>query len=207
MGEEMQLTEKLPQTFCRGRIVAKNARTGEEIYKNSNVVTYSGADIMANLLAGRREYVPSHIGYLFGPAAASMSNPESAVPKRQHTLVDISDDLAAIAGNMVVSPLATTPLIQVDGDETLYEGNSVTLSAISDSTSPIVFSGGSFAALGPQPTTDKYFQVALLTRLLLPGSTTPVYIPFARTQLAAGSDGLVAQSDFELAIFWTITFR
>jgi hypothetical protein len=207
MGEEMQLKEQPPQKFCRGRISVVNTRTQEVIYESSNVITYNAADTMANLLAGRQEYAPSHIGYLFGPAASSMTNPDAAVPKRQHTLQNISDDLEAIGGNMIVSPLATSPLIQVDGDETLYEGNSTTVSAISDSTSPIVFIGGGFAGVGPVPTTDKYFQVALLTRLLLPGSTTPVYIPFARTQLAAGSDGLVVQSDFELAIFWTITFR
>lgn len=196
--------------MCQGKIeVAWYGPNGElipVIIKN-NVITFRAADIMANILAGDTSYIPTHVGYLYGPAAASMTNPESGSPKRLHTFDTMSSDLAAITGNMIVSPLANNPSFAVDGDTNHYERNSVTLNAISDSTAELVFNGPSFASAGPQPTTDKYFQMAILTKRFEAGSTTPTYIPFARSQLASGNDGIVVQASFELSVFWTMTFK
>lgn len=205
----MQLIDSQPE-FARGEVkLCWRGPDGslEPITEKSNVITYSAADIMANMLTGNRDYVPSHIGYVYGPSGASLSNPNTSSPKRQHPWSTIASDVEAIGGNVIASPLSAAPLIQVDGDTDLYEGNAVVLSAISDLSADVIFQGGGFSAVGPQPTSDKYFQVVLLTQIFRPGSTTPEYIPFARTQLAAGNDGLVVQSDFELAVFWTVSFK
>ena len=193
------------EDFCKGRVVAKFG--DDVVHDSSNVITYRAADIMARVISGDGNYIPTHIGFIYGPTAATMQNPDGASPVRQHTLQDIADDVEAIGGNMLVSPIIGSPLFAVDGDTDYYEGNAVTITSISDGSSPLAFAGGSFATDRPQATTDKYFQAALLTRLLAPGSTTPLYKPFARVQLAAGNDGLVVQSGFELSVFWTITFK
>lgn len=206
----MQLMERQPNDFCRGRVELRWRKPNGEflpITEKPNVITYSAADIMANLLTGNQAYVPTHIAYIYGPAAGSIQNPSTASPKREHPWSAIASDVEALAGNAILSPLVAAPLIQVDGDTDLYAGNAVTLSAISDQSAAVVFQGGGYAVVGPQPTTDKYFQVVLVSRVRQIGSSTPLYIPFARTQLAAGNDGLVVQSDFELAVFWTISFK
>lgn len=206
----MQMIKEQADLICHGKITAEWRRPDGEVVhavSKENVVTFSAADIMANMLAGNNHFVPTHIGYVFGPSAAVMQNPSSAAPKRQHPWSTIVTDVEAIGGNIIASPLSAAPLIRVDGDSDLYAGNAVVLAAVSDSTSNIVLQGGGFSVVGPQPTSDKYFQVVLMSQVVRPGSATPEYIPFARAQLTAGNDGLVVQSDFELAVFWTISFR
>jgi hypothetical protein len=178
-------------------------------YSRSNVITFHAADIMAQLVAGNLQYRPSHIGFLYAPNTAVIPDPAAKVPPRDHTIDDVSDDLAnpGVIGNMIVSPLNGNAAISIDGDDTLYEGNRASVSAISDSSGTPVFVGASFAGTVPQPT-DNYFQVVLVARLLAPGSTTPVYKVFARAALndASPTTGLPVQTGFELAVFWDITF-
>ena len=119
----------------------------------------------------------------------------------------LASELLAVPGNMIVSPLGANPLIAVDGDPLLYEGNAITLSAISDSTSALIYpAAAGYEATAPQPGVDNYYQVALLSKYYEPGSVTPVFKLFARTQLAAGTGGLLVQAGSELVVFWTISF-
>jgi hypothetical protein len=187
------------------RVGREDVMDQSHIITKSNVITYKAADIMARMLGGDITYIPSHIGYLYGPTAAGspMPNPEST---RDHTMDQIATELLALGGNMLISPVSKNPEFTSD-DDTLYDGNVVTTSAISDSTGPLVFSSSlGYAALPPQDGTDTYYQVLLLTRIFAPGSTTPTYIPFARTQLAAGITGIAVQPNSELAVFWQLTF-
>jgi hypothetical protein len=213
MGAKMIISESYTLgASCAGEITLKwvNRQSGEVVPagRHSNIITFSAADIMAHLLGRDRRSDVTHIGYLYGPSASTLTNPESAVPARLHTFADLSSDLAGITGNMIVSPVGNNPAFEVNGDENHFTGNAVTLSAVSDNTSALIFNGGSFASTFPQPTTDKYFQVALLSQQFDPGSTTAKYVPFARVQtVEPGDNGLVVQSGFELAIFWKITFR
>jgi hypothetical protein len=119
----------------------------------------------------------------------------------------LASELLAVPGNMIVSPLGANPLITVDGDPLLYEGNAITLSAISDSTSALIYpAAAGYEATAPQPGVDNYYQVALLSKYYEPGSVSPVFKLFARTQLAAGTGGLLVQAGSELVVFWTISF-
>jgi hypothetical protein len=196
----------------RGRIVAQlvNPETGEVVkaWHNNNVITYEGSDIMAKLLGGDTSFLPRDLGYIYAPSGETMLNPDSASPKREHTFSDIQTDIEAVSGNMIISPVGNNPDFLVDGDPTLFNHNAVTISAISDSAADLVFSPSlGFASDPPTPTTDKYFQVVLLNRRFVSGSPDPVFVPFARAQLAAGNEGIVVQSGLQLAIFWTFTFN
>ena len=171
-----------------------------------NIITYESADMLAGLLANDQRYRPAYIGYLYGPKAAGMTNPNTV--GRGHDMTLIASDLLAVPGNMIVSPLGANPLIAVDGDPALYNGNSITFSAISDSTSALIYPAlAGYEATGPQASNDKYYQVALLSKYFEPGSVTPVFKLFARTQLTATTDGILVQAASELVVFWTITFN
>lgn len=122
-------------------------------------------------------------------------------------MASMAAELLALAGNMIVSPLSANPQFIVDGNPVYYDGNGVVLTAISDNASELIYpSGAGYEATPPQVGADKYYQVMLLARYFEAGSTDPVFVPFARTQLAAGVGGLDVQAGSELVVFWTITF-
>jgi hypothetical protein len=209
MGKRMILKEKAQcglrghvQVFCRtpdGRQVP--------VFETKNVITYRAADMQARMLGNDQRYRPTYVGYLYGPtpSGSPMPNPSST---RDHTMADIESDLQALVGNMIISPLGVNPQFAVDGDPAVYDGNAITVSAISDSTSQLIYpSSGGYASLPPQAGSDAYYQVVLLSRYFEPGSTDPVFVPFARTQLASGTGGIVVQASSELVVFWTITFN
>lgn len=209
MGATMQVNLKDAGGRLRGRIaVFSRSPDGSlhEVLRRDNIITYQSADMLAGLLANDQRYRPAHIGYLYGPAATGspMPNPSAT---RDHDMTLLAAELLAVPGNMIVSPLGANPLITVDGDPLLYEGNAITLSAISDATSALIYPPVSgYEATAPQPGVDNYYQVALLSKYYEPGSVAPVFKLFARTQLAAGTGGLLVQAGSELVVFWTISF-
>jgi len=209
MGKCMNLTEKA-QFGPRGRVQAFHKPAEGKltpVFDTKNVITYRSADMLARMMGNDQRFRPTYVGYLYGPTptGAPMPNPEST---RDHTMADIEADLLALAGNMIISPLNVNPQFEVDGDPGIYDGNAIVNSAISDSTSDLIYpSSGGYASLPPQPGSDMYYQVVLLARYFEPGSTDPVFVPFALTQLASGTSGIVVQSASELVVFWTITFN
>jgi len=168
---------------------------------NHNVISYNGADILAQLLVGNRNYAPSAIGFIYAPSGEVMVDP--GVDRDQSWDV-ISADVEGVTGNMVISPLGSNPLIASDGPEGRYDGNAVTFTAVSDKLADLVFSGGAYAVAGPTSGADKYFQVVLLAEVYAPGSTVPTYVPYARAALGSGID---VAADTELAVFWTQVFK
>lgn len=179
----------------------------EEIYSTKNVITYQAGDIMARMLGRDLQFIPSHIGFLYGPTSpgSPMPNPSST---RDHTIDIIATELLALGGNMIISPIGTNPAFDVDGDAALYEGNAATLTAISDSGSDLIFSPVlGYASDPPQSGSDEYYQVVLLARTFRPGSSTPTFYVYARTQLASGTAGIVVQANSELAAFWQLSFQ
>ena len=207
MGASMQLKDVNGPVEGRIRVL-RRAKDGSTtlLLERHNIITYQAADMMARLLANDQRYRPAYIGYLYGPKAAGMVNPNTV--GRDHDMALIAGDLLAVPGNMIVSPLGANPLIQVDGDPAIYDGNSITFSAISDSGSALVYpAAAGYEATAPQASDDKYYQVALLSKYFEPGSLTPVFQLFARTQLTDTTDGILVQADSELVVFWTITFN
>jgi len=205
-----QLNEK-SYSDIRGRIYAEwrkpAAEAGKQACDRHNVITFSAAEIMAHLIGGDMHFRPSHIGFIYADNGNTMANPSTYNPKRLHSWGDIASDIEAVNGNMLLSPLMSNASYATSGDETHFNNNAVTLASKTDSDTPLVFSGGGYAAVAPV-STDKYFQVVLLSQIYEPNNpTVPKYIPFARAQLADGDDGLAVQTGHELAVYWTITFN
>lgn len=209
MGKRMNLNEKA-HFGIRGHVrVLRRYTDGhtEPVFEKKNVITYRSADMLARMLGNDQRFRPTYVGYLYGPTptGSPMPNPEST---RDHSMASIEADLLTLGGNMIISPLNVNPQFVVDGDPAIYDGNAIVNSAISDSTSDLIYpSSGGYASLPPQPGSDMYYQVVLLARYFEPGSTDPVFVPFALTQLASGTSGIVVQSASELVVFWTITFN
>ena len=191
----------------RGSISAYWTRPDQKpkmTYDGKNIFTFRGADILAKLVGGDQNFVPNQIGFIYGPEGSTITNPSAT---RQHTWESIAADVAALGGNMVLSPIASCPDYGVDGDSSRYNHNVVTLSAISDPAANLVFSGGSYASQPPTNPDDRFFQVVLLSAVQKLGTTTPTYMPMARAQLASGDSGLLVQQQSDLAVFWDLTFR
>lgn len=191
----------------RGQIHARWIKNNEDngvAYDGKNIFTFSGADVLAKLIGGDVNYIPNQIGFIYGPEASTMTNPSAT---RQHTWDSIASDVASLGGNMILSPISNRPSFKVDGDVTRYSNNLVTLSAISDPSASLVFSGGAYASQPPQNPDDRFFQVVLISAIKKLGSSTPTYIPIARAQLDAGTSGLLVQQQSDLAVFWNLIFN
>lgn len=168
----------------------------------SNVITYRAADMIASLIGGDESNIPAYIGYIYAPGTYTMTNPAG---NRAHTWDSIASDIRAVNGNMLISHRGAQPYFEKDG--IYYTGNAVTVSALSDSTSALVFNGPDYAASPPQAGTDQFFQVVLLSKRYLPGIAEPVYTPFARAQLTDSDSGVDVQAGLDLSVYWTLTFK
>jgi hypothetical protein len=181
--------------------IAKDTkRVKGHAFTNHNIIGYSGADILAQLLSGNRSYIPGSIGFIYAPSGAS----PAPLSDRNQTWDQIASDVKTINGNMIVSQLGSNPFIAIDGPTDRYDGNAVTFNAVSDATADLVFSGTGYASAAPTPGADKFFQVVLLASVYTPGSTVPSYVPYARAELGSGID---VATDTELAVYWTQVFK
>ena len=199
----MNMRERYSAYSGRIRVARVELATGrwQPILRKSNVIVYQAADLMARMMAGQPEYRPNYVGFIYGPNLATMPDPAAT---RAHDMTTIETDIQAVVGNMIVSPLNSNAGVSVDGDPARYAGNRATLGAISDSSSSLVFTGPLYDP-NPPAGTDNYFQVALLNRILAPGSPTPTYRLFARSALS-GIVGLPVQPGYELSIVWDVSF-
>lgn len=176
---------------------------GGKTYHRRNVTCFRSADILAKIMSGASGWVPSHIGFLYGPSAeiTPMPNPEST---RDHTWASLAAALLEIGGNMLISPIAFRSVQSTDADTYLH--NKVLLSAVSDGDSPRAFSADAgYAAAAPVAGDDTYYQAVLLARETLPGGTYS-YTPYALVQLADGTDGLEVLDGRELHHSWELVF-
>lgn len=173
-------------------------------YKRRNILTYLSRSITAKVLSGDQTWLPQYVGFLYGPAApgSPMPNPSSS---RSHTFASLGAALLGIAGNMVISNV-TGKSLATAGDTANYSDNLLQLSATSDGTGTLLFpSSGGYAAAGPVPGDDLYYQAALLSRQVAGNGITTWY-PFAVVQLAAGTDGIAVLTGKELAYTWKLDF-
>ena len=184
-----------------------NPKTGEKIFTIShrNIITYSAADIMAHMLGGDTNYIPKYMGFVYGanitPGAALIEPPVSRV----QTWSGIGSELAdvGVTGNVLIAPMAAGPAYAIDGNDTYYTSNAVTLAAHSGSRLEY-----GFATAAPYQNAladgDYFYQALLVTRLV--NGTTKTYLPFARVSLA--ESGVYPQkiAGYELALFWQISY-
>lgn len=167
-----------------------------------NVITFRAADILSKVLGGDITYIPSRIGMIYAADDKSFVNPGT---NRTQEWGTIASDVLDQGGNMIICSLAS-PTFSVLGDTDVYSGNVATLSTMSDKDAPRAFSTGGYDA-NPPASGKKYFQVVLLARTFLAGSSTPVYTPYAIAQLTDTTDGLVIEDNTELVVYWSLAFK
>jgi len=190
-----------------------NPTTGEkrDYFEKDNVVTFTGADILAQLLGGNTNFVPAHMGFLYGlNNTATYVDPEDIVDladKRRHSFEDITSEVVAETGanpsNILVVPLSSAPIFEINGsDDGRYTGNAVTLTGVTNAAGELIFNGANFD--GALADGDFFYHVFLLNRRVVNG--VPVYTTFSRVALGTAPNFPQKVAGFELALFWQITF-
>ena len=199
----MNLHDTMPG--YRGQIQVRYLPSNKPVADTHNIITYSGADLMARLLAGDQSALPQHIGFLYGTAAS----PAISDPVRTQDWMDVATEVSGLAGNILVAPLALQPSVALAGDSNLYVANSAMFTSHTGLVLEYAFSGGDYAetlaALEASSTPVYFYHVFLLNRRANPdGSVT--YIPFARAIL--GEAPFAAKPAMEhMAVYWQIIFN
>lgn len=178
----------------------------------SNVIGYSAADILANLVAGDTNAFPQHIGFIYGDNATpgtSMDDPDTlpVATRRVQDWEQITSDVDDASANMIICPLVLNPYVSLDAnsDEGLYSANKATFTSHTGAFTEYAFTPGSgnyadeLDALG-----SIYFYNAVLLNCRQSGSVI-TYTPFARVHL--GSPFTAKASNRELAVYWDIIFK
>ena len=204
----MHNTERLAN-WAKGKVwgyfinpVTKETTKPFEIH---NIISYTGADIMARLVGGDVSYFPQYVGFIYGTKAApGITEP---ITSRIQTWTDLGTELAPVAkANVLITPFASTPTYSVDTTITtpgIYNGNAVTVSAHTGSRLEYGFTAG---ATYDSPIADlSYLYHCMLITRLVSGSTI-TYLPYARMTLKVGASYPQKPVGMELAIFWTISF-
>jgi hypothetical protein len=178
------------------------------VCRKNNVVTYGAADLLASILAGERDSLPGHIGFVYGEDAnPGLVDPamRTGVYRRKHDWDIVTEEVAGATANVLIAPLATRPGLTLDGDSGLYTANAVTFAAHMGGTPEYAFptDGGTYAAEHDSLGDLYVYHALLLNRRVDAGEV--VYTPFARLALETAPFP-ARPAGSQLALFWTITF-
>jgi len=196
--------------WAKGRVrAAFVSPTGEErpIFDRHNLITFTGADLMARVLGGQSEYAPGYMGFIYG---GTFANPAGLndLSSRIQTWSAIGAELAQVdvVGNVLVAPISYAPSISVDGDAEAYAGNMVSFVTHSGNvleygfpTSPPDSPYSDALADG-----DYFYHAMLLSRVIV--NNVVQYYPFARVTLELGAGFPQKPAGWNLALFWDITY-
>jgi len=177
----------------QGYIILKD-KAGNILSENRNVVLYSAADVSAKLLAGYTEYVPRYVGFVYAPNSSSFTDPGT---NRAYTWQDIANTIKAQSGNMILRPLLYERSFEATDNN--YTGNKVIFSSATDKNTDPLFTGTGYESTSPQPSSDSYFQVVLISN-----PSAGIYIPVAYAQLDPAQSVL---SNSEFVLTWGVTLR
>lgn len=157
-----------------------------------NVITYTAADIMARIAAGDTEYIPRHIGFIYGTTdspSLPVPDEQTGTALRAHPWSTIRSQVASITGNMIIAPLSLKAAVALPtgADATLYSANAATFVARSDNVQEYAFTPGGTYADTVEDILDASgsvycYQAVLLSRIQRAATVT--YLPFARVALA-----------------------
>lgn len=178
--------------------------TGETVARHRNVILYKAADILARMLGGDASYRPSYIGFIYANKAYS----GFYVPQDTDRHFDweyITSEVEQANGNMIISPLTTETGYRPSGSD--YEGNILTISAISDSSTEPIFSGPGFAGSGPAAGVDAYFQTVFMAVRYQAGQTIPQYLPYAYASINSDGTGVEVITSAEYQQHWDLTIK
>lgn len=207
----MDVKQDIPLDFIRGNVRGHfvNRETGERCneFEIKNLTTYGGADIMARLLGGEAQYAPGYMGFIYGAAATPDGDLDDPPSSRLVTWSSLNTELINIEGggtpgNILISPLSAGPGYSVDGLAANYDGNSVTLTAHSGTRLEYGFPTSSPYA-GELDDGDYFWQALLLSRIVVGANVQ--YLPFARVSLKTGGVYPQKPTNFELALYWSIS--
>ena len=211
----IELNDTMPR--LSGKIVThhidRQSGLWQPIYANHNVVAYTAADLMAQMLAGNDAYRPQHIGFLYGTDPDPLLNDPDTLPVETRRIQDwsvITTETAAIHGNIVICPLALQPGVSLDGSSTYYTGNATVFAASTGLIAEYAYptTGSTFAASLPDledyPLPVYFYQAILLSRFESKGVVT--YTPFSRAMLQ-DEPFTPKPANFNIGVFWTITFK
>ena len=196
--------------FAKGEVrAAFVSKTGEriELPSRSNVITYSGADILARILGGDTTYIPKFIGFMYGVSATATTlvdpNLLPDATKRVHPWTTVTADVIAASANIIVAPLILNA--GFTAESSTYTSNVLTVAAFTGTSLEYAFPLTSPYA--PALATGHYFYQALLLNRRVVG-TNVVYTPFSRVTLRNTDLSYSAKpAGFELSLYWTITFN
>jgi hypothetical protein len=210
----MHAKQEIPLEWIRGSVHGHfiDLDTGERCndFKIKNVTTYAAADSMARLLGGDVRYAPGYMGFIYGDTAAPDASLEQPPRSRVVSMASLSTELVALEdvssnkGNILISPLSAGPGYDVDGSAANYSGNSVTLTAHSGTRFEYAFPTASAGVYADELADGDYFWQALLLTRLVEGSNV-TYLPFARVSLKVGGTFPQKPTNFELALYWSIS--
>ena len=191
--------------WAKGRVSGHfiDLTTGKKqgAFELNNTITYSGADIMARLVAGDTRYAPGYMGFVYGSTPPGTEPPVS----RMQTWDTIKEELThtSPASNVLIAPLSSGPAYSVDGNEEIYSHNAVTLTAHTGTRLEYGFpTGGVYA--DELADNNNLWYAMLLTRIV--SGSTVTYIPFARVTLKNAGQYPVKPENFELALFWQVSY-
>lgn len=180
---------------------------GSALAEGSNVITYSAAGLLARMLAADPGAFPRHIGFIYGtePNPSDLADPAVS---RNHSWVNITDDVANMGANMLICPLVLPPAVSRDpsSDADLYSVNMTTFTSHTGAFTEYAFptTGGPYAAVIDNTVPIYFYHAVLLNRRQSGAAIT--YTPFARVKL--GSAPFVAKvANRELAIYWDVVFK
>ena len=192
-------------SLMKGRITAHwfNPVTGEHLapFMHSNTLSYACADVIANLMAGNSAYAPQYMGFIYGTDATAVTLSDPTLRTQSWSL--LATDLATVTlANIQISPLTLAPTVAVDGDASLYTGNSTIYTAHTRSGASATY-GFPLTTYAPPLADGNYlYHAMLLTKL---PNSNGVYIPVARATLESGSY-FAKPAGFEIAIDWQVSF-
>lgn len=180
-----------------------------------NVTTYAAADVDARLLTGDLEYVPRHIGFIYGKTdTPGLVDPDSLSGQdiRNHPWAAIRQEVFGVSAgaNIAVCPLAQPAAVSLahGADASLYAANAAAFSATTATVTELAFAPAlGFAEhihdiVGSAGAVYAY-QALLLVRIVRGSAIT--YIPYARWSLGAAPYPAIPDGQ-QLAAFWTMTF-
>jgi hypothetical protein len=201
---------ELNNISAMGHIKAEFVGNGLTIplVSRDNVITYSGADIMARILGNDTEYVPKHIGFMYGASATAPTlvdpNLLPEATRRVHPWTTITADVEDATANILVTPLILNAGFA--SSSSVYTGNVATVAAFTGTRFEYAFpiTGGTYA---PELQDGFYFyQAIFLNRRVI--NNNIIYTPFSRVTLRNDGGTYDAKpAGFELSLYWTITFN
>lgn len=166
-----------------------------------NTLSYGCADILAGLVAGKPEFKPVKMGFVYGDNASPGLLPVT----REQSWATVESEVSTInSGNMQISAFSMPPAVSIDDSSYTpvgYTGNSVTFSGITRSGSGTY--GFPLSAPYAGVLTDGHY---LYQAVLLSSPVDGTYIPIARVSLANSGTYAVKPAGYELSLFWQVSF-